>query len=344
MDLLTQGVLGATVGQAVAQKPLGRKALFWGALAGLLPDIDVIVSLTQGPISGFVHHRGITHSLWFGPLAGLILGMSLWRFHHFRKTLWGTKDKLKWWYLVCILALFTHPLLDVFTAYGTQLWAPFSDKRYALNAVAVIDLRYTIPLVIALLLGGAFALVRKPLWGQVTAGIALLGTTGFLFYGLQLNEKAEAWAQATAPLKKARIVSHPTLFQPYRRHVLAIQRPSLCSAEYDTRKGVLKPWICVTEPQGTRLETLLQTPEGQIFKWFTNEQYRAQEHPHSTETLVQLYDARYPVPNKVLEGLWGIVGRFNRKDELIESPSYFRQGPPITWRFFLQFLTAAFGD
>ncbi len=343
MDLLTQGVLGAAVGQAVAQKPLGRKALFWGAVAGLLPDIDVIVSLTQGPIAGFVHHRGITHSLWFGPVAGFALGMSLWRFHRLRKTPEGAKDKLKWWCLVCILGLFTHPLLDVFTSYGTQLWAPFSDKRYALNAVAVIDLRYTIPLAIALLLGGAFALVRKPLWGQIASGIALLGTTGFLFYGLQLNEKAEAWAQATTPLKEARLISHPTLFQPYRRHILAIQRPALCAAEYDTRKGVLTPWTCIKEPEGTRLEKLLQTPEGQIFRWFTDNQYRAQEHQGQTETLLQLHDARYPAPDKLLEGLWGIAGRF-RKDDLIESPSYFRQRPPMTWPLFLQLLTAAFGD
>ena len=42
MDSLTQAVLGATVGEAVAGPRIGRRAALWGAVAGTLPDLDIL--------------------------------------------------------------------------------------------------------------------------------------------------------------------------------------------------------------------------------------------------------------------------------------------------------------
>ena len=41
MDTATQALLGAVVGQAGFSHKLGRRALIWGAVGGLLPDLDV---------------------------------------------------------------------------------------------------------------------------------------------------------------------------------------------------------------------------------------------------------------------------------------------------------------
>ncbi len=54
------------------------------------------------------------------------------------------------WYWLFFWAIFTHPLLDCFTTYGTQLFAPFTNYRVAFNSVAVVDLHYTIPFLICL--------------------------------------------------------------------------------------------------------------------------------------------------------------------------------------------------
>ena len=43
MDSITQLALGATVGYAVGQKQLGKKALYLGAFFGTLPDLDSLV-------------------------------------------------------------------------------------------------------------------------------------------------------------------------------------------------------------------------------------------------------------------------------------------------------------
>ena len=45
----------------------------------------------------------------------------------------------KEWVWLFFLSIFTHPLLDAFTSYGTQLFAPFSNYRVAFNTISVVD-------------------------------------------------------------------------------------------------------------------------------------------------------------------------------------------------------------
>jgi inner membrane protein len=45
MDTVTQIGLGAAVGEAVLGRQVGRRALLWGGICGLLPDLDVLVPL-----------------------------------------------------------------------------------------------------------------------------------------------------------------------------------------------------------------------------------------------------------------------------------------------------------
>ena len=42
MDTATQALLGAVVGQATFSHRLGGRAMVFGAVGGLLPDLDVI--------------------------------------------------------------------------------------------------------------------------------------------------------------------------------------------------------------------------------------------------------------------------------------------------------------
>ncbi len=42
--------------------------------------------------------------------------------------------------------------MDTFTAYGTQLWLPFSNQRVGLDSINVVDPVYTLPLMLGVLL------------------------------------------------------------------------------------------------------------------------------------------------------------------------------------------------
>ena len=141
MDSLTQIVLGAAIGEAILGKKIGNKALLYGAIAGTIPDLDVILGNLTDTITAIEWHRGFSHSLLFSVLLAPILG---WLVNKFE-----CKPELGWvpWTKLFFLGLFTHPLLDVFTSWGTQLFWPFKT-RLALNSIFVIDPLYTLPFLI----------------------------------------------------------------------------------------------------------------------------------------------------------------------------------------------------
>ena len=80
MDSLTQIVLGAAVGEAAGGKKLSNKAMFWGAVGGTIPDLDVFFGHWLEQIGIFdsmdelAFHRGISHSIFFAVIASFILG------------------------------------------------------------------------------------------------------------------------------------------------------------------------------------------------------------------------------------------------------------------------------
>lgn len=77
MDSLTQITLGAAVGEVILGKKLGNRAMVWGAVAGTIPDLDVVANLVTDDISALAFHRAITHSLTFSVLASPVLGWLL---------------------------------------------------------------------------------------------------------------------------------------------------------------------------------------------------------------------------------------------------------------------------
>jgi inner membrane protein len=77
MEPVTQGLLGAAFGQALCGKSLGKRALTFGAFAGMLPDVDVVMNWS-GPMGEFLYHRGFTHSVGSGR-SGPVLGWLAWR-------------------------------------------------------------------------------------------------------------------------------------------------------------------------------------------------------------------------------------------------------------------------
>ncbi|MEO0470676.1 MAG: metal-dependent hydrolase [Bacteroidota bacterium] len=156
MDSVTQVVLGAAVGEACLGKKVGNKAALWGAIGGTIPDLDVAANFFMGQLDAMVVHRGVSHSIVFSMVMAPIMGWSIYKIYKERQGTQSGWTKLAFW------ALFTHPLLDCFTTWGTQLFYPFSDYRVAFNSIFVVDPVYTLPF--ALCLGIALFLKRQHRW------------------------------------------------------------------------------------------------------------------------------------------------------------------------------------
>lgn len=166
MDTVTQIALGAAVGEAVIGRHAGRRALLWGAIAGVIPDLDIFIPFDD-PVETFTYHRSFSHSLLFLTALTPALVVLITRLHP------GTKAHRARWTWAVWLALITHPLLDCFTVYGTQLFWPFSSYPIMWSTVFIIDLLYTAPLLAGAVC--ALAMTRaKPFGHRLnTLGLAL---------------------------------------------------------------------------------------------------------------------------------------------------------------------------
>jgi inner membrane protein len=163
MDSITHIVLGATIGDALLGQRLGKKAMLLGAVAQSLPDIDFIASSWLDTSHDVAAHRGITHSLLFAVLVGLLLALAAerrWR-DAGRTVRWGGGDNsietagagvsLGRWVFFFILQLCIHVFLDAFNAYGTGWFEPFSHYRVSFNVLFVADPFYSVWLGISFL-------------------------------------------------------------------------------------------------------------------------------------------------------------------------------------------------
>ena len=176
MDSITQIVLGAACGEAVLGKKIGNRALLFGAIGGTIPDLDVFVGkwLFNNEIDAMAFHRGFMHSFLFAILAAVGFGMLVfWIYNRGKRFGMTTQNQWMWLFFASI---FTHPILDSFTAYGTQLFAPFSDYRVAFNNIAVADPLYTLPFLIALIVMMCFkrTSAKRRLFLKIGLGISSL--------------------------------------------------------------------------------------------------------------------------------------------------------------------------
>ena len=145
MDPLSQGTVGAAFAQSAANKNNIFKIGFIGFLAGLTPDLDVLIQSSTDPILSLEYHRQFTHSLFFIPFGSLIVALLI--FPLVKRSM-----SLKTVYFASLLGYATHGLLDACTSYGTQLFWPFSNERVSWNNISIVDPLFTIPILIFLVI------------------------------------------------------------------------------------------------------------------------------------------------------------------------------------------------
>ena len=329
MDLVTQGILGAAVGQAGFQHNLGRKAVLWGAVYGMLPDLDVLVKFSGNPFAEQLYHRGFTHSLFFAPLVAPIAATLMRRFYK-------SGDYWSWMWLI-FWALITHPLLDVFTHYGTQLLNPLSNYRFSLAAIPVVDLLYSVPLLIAVILG---LIIPRDKFVRTLTSFVLLLTTSYLFYGISCNTSALQQAREDLGVSY-RIESYPTLFQIHLRRVVAHSSNDVKIGLVSTYPGVKYPIQWFSYRDDTEKSTgFIKLQDVQMYLWFCAGECLIQRDHHS----IKLYDLRFGMPGAIEPGIWGIesVDGGHHVNPFSSSLSSLYKGKILSWVY--DVMRCSFGD
>ena len=333
MDPITQGLLGAATAQLGFRQRIGRDAPWVAAAAAVLPDLDVFVmpllSLTGMEMDAMLRlriHRGLSHSLLFAPLLSLPIAALWWRLR--RRVGRRNADGLQrpppgflLLYLCVFVAIFTHPLLDWCTSYGTCLLAPLSNVRYAIDAAPIIDLIYLPLLAITLL---ACAIARKLAGGRVSLLVAWTGfllSCGYLAAGRVLHDRAaERAATLVGDEKVLRADAYPavgsiflwravvetdTAWHAVRVHHFSDAPPARWK-HARVAKAAPNEWI-------DRARAL---PEHATYQWFAGGRLRCEYERLNGLHLVRFHDMRYARETSGLESLWPLVAEFDAAGRL----------------------------
>ena len=221
-------------------------------LAAEAPDLDTLWSI-RGPIAGFTHHRGWTHTFLGLPVDAAVVVGAVWLWHRWRTRgtrpapdpefapAAGSSDSpgrpprrplrvpVRWplLYLFALIALLSHLLLDWTNNYGLRPFFPFNPRWYAGSFVFIFE-----PVMFGLLLLGLvapslFGLIgaevgarREPFRGRGWAIAALVGVA--LLWSLRGYERLSAEDLArgadygSVPILRATVSPYPV--NPFRWH------------------------------------------------------------------------------------------------------------------------------
>jgi len=186
MDPLTQAVVGAALPQATRGRRHVAAAGALGCLAGMAADLDVLLRSEADPLLFLEFHRQFTHALAFAPIGGLLCALAL---HWLIGRRWRLGFARTW--LFCTLGYATHAPLDAATSWGTMLLWPFSEARFALSIVSVVDPLVTLPVLVLV----GLAAVRGSPW---PARLALVWLGLYLAAGALQHHAALSMARELA--------------------------------------------------------------------------------------------------------------------------------------------------
>lgn len=217
MDNLTHSLTGLLLARAGLNR-LTPRATFLAIAAANLPDLDIVTGL-RGSLSYLANHRGFSHSLVWLPLVALAPLPFWWllaRGRGIQRADWGKA------YLISVIALLSHLLLDWTNVYGIRLKLPLSAEWLHLDLLNIIDVWvWTILLLCSLgpMLG---RLVDSEMGAKHGPGRGM-AITGLLLLTLYIGGRAQLHSQAVAALE-ARLYRHEA-----PRRVLAVP-------------GAVNPW------------------------------------------------------------------------------------------------------
>jgi inner membrane protein len=260
MEPITHLMTGAVLSRA----GFNRKAAYATVamtLAAEAPDLDTLWSI-RGPIAGFQHHRGWTHTFLGLPLEAAIIVGFVWLFHRWRLRKESLKPDqqpfhpgkqtapIRWGLLYCfsLIALLSHLLLDWTNNYGIRPFFPFNPRWYAGSIVFIFEPVIFLLLLVALIAPSLFGLVnsevgaRKDTFrGRGWAIFALLAIVAL--WGLRFVEHAKALQLAqSADYNEApvsRVFASPYPINPFHWETVAETPQFYQLASVDTLNSVV---------------------------------------------------------------------------------------------------------
>ncbi len=243
---------------------------------------------------------------WYILLPTLLLGgwfaWKLWR-DYWHRNLALVELPYRTWVALFFWSIFTHPILDCFTNWGTQIWQPFNDMRVQWCTVSVVDPLCTLPFAICLLVASRFASSdrRRTWWNWA----GLVWFCGYLclytvWHKITVNRAFEQELQARG-ITYNRYYTNPTIFNNIVWSSLAESDTAYYFGLYGFNDP--KPGYSGISTLPKNHELLQGIPDDDRAKrfllWFTDGYYNVL--PYRGDTL-QVNDLRFGLLGNTLRG------------------------------------------
>jgi len=272
MDAFTHSLAGVVIARAAFEPSLGKWGIITGIAVALLPDVDFLLKFVNKQLY-IKYHRSFANSIFF------IIPLSLF---------WGCLfnwfsglHKFPAFAALSFIVLCSHVFFDMLNPFGTMILAPFSNYRFSLDLVYIVDLIFT-----SLLL---FPLIASYMWPDYSRVICYGGLVCvFLYIGFRFINHSRARLHNQEyirenQLEAANFASLPTHLSPFRWYNLIETRDYIYKSGVNTsnrhrraedanNKGDYKIWpkISYQAPgeNSTWVQKALELPEVKTYLWF----------------------------------------------------------------------------
>lgn len=243
---------------------------------------------------------------WYALLPTLLLGIwfatKLWR-DYWKRDLRLVEAPYLTWVSLFFWSIFTHPILDCFTSWGTQVLQPFDDLRVQWCTVSVVDPIATVPFLLLLFVASRLPKSKPQRAWLNWAGIAwfccyILGYS--VWHKVVVNRTFEA-TLAEQKIEYQRYYTNPTIFNNIVWSGVAEGDSAYYFGLYGFNDCQRKFSPISIIPKNHHLLSVVpeDSRAGYFLRWFTNGYYNVV--PYRGDTL-QVNDLRFGLLGDSLNG------------------------------------------
>jgi inner membrane protein len=314
LDALTHMLTGACMSRAGLNRKTSLATLTL-VLSAEVSDVDFFAYF-GGPVYGFAHHRGITHTFLGVPaMAALALAM-VWVVNRLLVR-WGRPRKTppRWGllYAYACLGALSHILLDFTNSYGVRPFAPFSPRWFSWDIVSIVEPLLLLALLSGLIVPSLFRLIQEEVGAP---RIAFRGRGGAIFaltcmlalWGLRDFEHRRTVAALESRLyhgaEPIRVSAYPYNIDPFTWYGVVETQDAFETMNVDSLKPEVDPQGRARvryKPQETPASLAAKRSYlGRVYlDWAQYPMFEVEQRDSGeARYLVRFYDLRYDYPER----------------------------------------------
>ncbi len=220
---------------------------------------------------------GLSSSLFLG--AVILTALYLLFSRYFKKGVEKPDTSIREWQWLMFWSLFTHPVLDCFTTYGTQLFLPFSNYRVALNTVAVFDPFYTAPFLICVIVLSFLKRSNHKRRVFAWAGIGI--SSAYLLFCIINKQRVNSiWLESVREdeIAYSRFMTSPSIMSNFLWTCIAETEDGYVSGQYSVFDKEPKVHFEFIPRNPDGLDVSPDDPTISCMRWFSNDYYSLIKH------------------------------------------------------------------